>query len=205
MLLGTEILLRVLVVPGALLVVLLLNIGLLGWRLLAIGEAGLTPIPTRPRTPATVAVVVLLMIITVAMHTWLATATVAADRALARIFDPRVGSSGRAPPIGSHLDPVGPDLRVGRHRAGEHPAHRLRQRPGTRRREHGHPDGRLHRPRDADRGAGQHAARHRLRPLPDRRIYGDGLFPRRVNELASAANADPGLWCPDLEPERTAG
>ena len=36
-------------------------------------------------------------------------------------------------------------------------------------------------------------------PLPDRRIYADALFPRRVNELASAANADPGLWCPDLE------
>ena len=34
-------------------------------------------------TLATVAVVVLLMIITVAMHTWLATATVAADCALA--------------------------------------------------------------------------------------------------------------------------
>jgi hypothetical protein len=88
--------------------VLLLNIGLLGWRLASIGEAGLTPIPTRPRTPATVAVVVLLMIITVAMHTWLATATLAADQALARIFDPRVGSSYEPPSIGSHPDPVDP-------------------------------------------------------------------------------------------------
>jgi LCP family protein required for cell wall assembly len=35
-------------------------------------------------------------------------------------------------------------------------------------------------------------------PLPDRRIYADGLFPRRLNELASAADADPDLWCPDL-------
>jgi LCP family protein required for cell wall assembly len=35
-------------------------------------------------------------------------------------------------------------------------------------------------------------------PLPDRRIYADGLFPRRLNELASVANADPGRWCPGL-------
>jgi LCP family protein required for cell wall assembly len=35
-------------------------------------------------------------------------------------------------------------------------------------------------------------------PLPDRRIYADGVYPRRLNELASAANNDPERWCPDL-------
>ncbi len=42
-------------------------------------------------------------------------------------------------------------------------------------------------------------------PLPDRRVYADGIFPRRINELASDANADPGLWCPDLEQNEDCG
>ncbi len=194
---GTEILLRVLVVPGALAVVLVLNLGLLLWRMVAIGEAGLTPIPTRRRTPATVAVVVLLMVLTVGMHTWLATTTVAADQALARIFDPPVGSSYQ-PPVAGHPDPVDPTYgwdgteRVnilligydsGPGRADENtdtllvasidPVSRTAALISV--------------PRDTG-----------YVPLPDRRIYADGLYPRRVNELASAANADPGLWCPEL-------
>jgi LCP family protein required for cell wall assembly len=35
-------------------------------------------------------------------------------------------------------------------------------------------------------------------PLPDRSVYADGIFPRRINELASDANADPAAWCPVL-------
>ena len=35
-------------------------------------------------------------------------------------------------------------------------------------------------------------------PLPDRTVYADAIFPRRINELASEANADPGVWCPAL-------
>jgi len=36
-------------------------------------------------------------------------------------------------------------------------------------------------------------------PLPDTRIYADGVFPGKANELASVAAADPELWCPDLD------
>ena len=197
-LMGTEILLRVLVVPGALLVVLLLNIGLLGWRLASIGEAGLTPIPTRPRTPATVAVVVLLMIITVAMHTWLATATVAADQALARIFDPRVGSSYEPPSIGSHPDPVDPTYgwdgteRVNILLIGyDSGPGRVDENTDTLLVASIDPVSRTAALISIPRDTG-------YVPLPDRRVYGDGLYPRRVNELASAANDDPDLWCPDL-------
>jgi LCP family protein required for cell wall assembly len=194
---GTEILFRSLIVPGALTAVLFLNIGLLAWRLVAIGEAGLTPIPTRRRTPATVAVVVLLMVVTLGMHTWLATATVAADRALARIFDPPAASS-YEPPSSGHPDPFDPTygwdgtervnflligLDSGPGRADENTDTLLVASidPVSRR------AALISVPRDTG-----------FVPLPDRRIYADGVFPRRVNELASAANDDPALWCPDL-------
>ena len=35
-------------------------------------------------------------------------------------------------------------------------------------------------------------------PLPDETIYADGLYPEKVNELATQASLDPATWCPDL-------
>jgi anionic cell wall polymer biosynthesis LytR-Cps2A-Psr (LCP) family protein len=35
-------------------------------------------------------------------------------------------------------------------------------------------------------------------PLPDATIYADGLYPKKVNELATQASLDPATWCPDL-------
>jgi LCP family protein required for cell wall assembly len=35
-------------------------------------------------------------------------------------------------------------------------------------------------------------------PLPDRRVYADGLYPRKINELSTEARENPELWCPDL-------
>lgn len=37
-------------------------------------------------------------------------------------------------------------------------------------------------------------------PLPDSRIYADGLYPNRINELATQARGAPEIWCPDLPP-----
>jgi LCP family protein required for cell wall assembly len=37
-------------------------------------------------------------------------------------------------------------------------------------------------------------------PLPDTSIYGDGLYPRKINQLSTDAAADPAAWCPDLDP-----
>ncbi len=201
---GTDAVLRALVVPGALMVLLVLNLGLLLWRLLAIGEAGLTPTGAGSRSRATTAVVVLLMLLTMAMHTWLATATLAADRALVQIFNPPVGTE-YAPPAFGHLDPTVPVYRwdgtervnilligydSGPGRVDENTDTLLVATidPTTR------SAALVSVPRDTG-----------YVPLPDRRIYADGLFPRRVNELASAANADPGLWCPDLEPGEDCG
>lgn len=194
---GTEILLRVLVVPGALVGVLVLNVGLLAWRLIAIGEAGLTPIPARRRTRATVAVVVLLMVVTVGMHTWLATTTVAADQALARIFDPPGGSS-YEPPSSQHPDPFDPTYgwdgteRVNILLIGlDSGPGRVDENTDTLLVASIDPVSRSAALISVPRDTG-------FVPLADRRIYADGVFPRRVNELASAANADPALWCPDL-------
>jgi LCP family protein required for cell wall assembly len=194
---GTDAVLRALVVPGALMVLLVLNLGLLLWRLIAIGEAGLTPIGT-PRSRATVAVVVLLMVLTLGMHTWLATATLAADRALAQIFSPLVGTPSTPPAFG-HPDPpvpvyrwdgtervnillIGYDSGPGRVDENTDTLMVATIDPVTR------TAALVSVPRDTG-----------YVPLPDRRIYADALFPRRINELASAANADPGLWCPDME------
>ena len=35
-------------------------------------------------------------------------------------------------------------------------------------------------------------------PLPDATLFADGLYPDKVNELATQAALDPATWCPDL-------
>ncbi|MGH2463329.1 MAG: LCP family protein, partial [Candidatus Limnocylindria bacterium] len=203
---GTETLLRTLLLPGALLAVFGLNLGVMIWRLIAIGHAGLAtaPVPREPqplpagagrRSPVTVAVVGLLMVATIAMHLWVATAAIAAEQALGRIFTPPDHS---APPVFGHPDPVDPSYRwegtervnilligsdAGPGRTDEltdtimvvtlDPTNRTAAMVSI--------------PRDSG-----------YVPLPDRSVYADGIFPLRINELASDANADRARWCPEL-------
>lgn len=194
-LMGTDVILRTLVIPGALIAVLGLDIGLLLWRLLAIGEAGLAE--PRGRSPFTVAVVVVLMVATVAMHLWVANATVAADRALAHVFEPPVGT-GYTPPSFGHLDPDVPVYRWdGTERVNilligyDSGPGRVDENTDTLMVATIDPASRTAALVSIPRDTG-------YVPLPDRRVYADGVYPRRINELASAANADPGLWCPEL-------
>jgi len=35
-------------------------------------------------------------------------------------------------------------------------------------------------------------------PLPDTRIYRDGLYPDKINSLSTVASQNPKLWCPDM-------
>jgi LCP family protein required for cell wall assembly len=200
LLLCTDILLRTLLVPGALTVVLVLNGALMAWRLVAIGEAGLTPVPTRGRTPTAVAIVVILWIVTVGMHSWIATATLAADHALAEVFEP---PEVQQPPDPAHPDPAHPDP--------YDPTYRW---DGTERVNilligYDSGPGRVDENTDTLMVAtidpvSRTAALVSIprdtgfAPLPDRRVYANGVYPRRLNELASAANADPALWCPGL-------
>ena len=203
---GTDELLRALVLPGALAVVFGLNLGIMVWRLIAIGHAGLAtparqheahavPAGAGARSPVTLGVVVLLLLTTVAMHLWVAGTAVAAEDALARIFTP---PDEYLPPTFGHLDPVTPEYRwdgtervnillIG-YDAGPGRIDELTDTimvvsidPLTR------TAAMISIPRDTG-----------YAPLPDRRVYADGVFPRRINELASDANADSALWCPEL-------
>jgi LCP family protein required for cell wall assembly len=197
-LVGTDILLRTLLVPGALGVVLVLNAALLVWRLAAIGEAGLTPVAPRGRTPVAVAVAVVLMVVTIGMHTWLATAALAADRALAEIFEPPPVAEPLPLPSGGHPDPFDPSYRWdGTERVNilligyDSGPGRVDENTDTLMVATIDPVSRTAALVSIPRDTG-------YVPLPDRRIYADGVFPRRVNELASTASADPERWCPDL-------
>lgn len=42
-------------------------------------------------------------------------------------------------------------------------------------------------------------------PLPDRSVYADGLYPRKINELATEASSNAGTWCPDLPADAAEG
>jgi LCP family protein required for cell wall assembly len=117
---------------------------------------------------------------------------------LARIFDPPVGSSYEPPPQTDHPDPVDPTYgwdgieRVNMLLIGyDSGPGRVDENTDTLLVASIDPVSRTAALISIPRDTG-------YVPLPDRRVYGDGLYPRRVNELASAANADPGLWCPDL-------
>lgn len=35
-------------------------------------------------------------------------------------------------------------------------------------------------------------------PLPDTRVYRDGLYPLKINQLSTDAGLDPARWCPDM-------
>src|SRR4029079_12354856 len=37
-------------------------------------------------------------------------------------------------------------------------------------------------------------------PLPDRNVYPDGVYPKKINELSTEASESPSRWCPDLAP-----
>jgi LCP family protein required for cell wall assembly len=195
---GTEILLRTLVIPGALGAVLVLNLGIMAWRLVAIGEAGLKSPPSSRRSPATVALVVVLMLVTVGMHTWLATATIAADRALAQVFEPPAPTPELVFPSGGHPDPYEPTYRWdGTERVNilligyDSGPGRADENTDTMMVASIDPVSRTAFLVSVPRDTG-------FVPLPDRRLFADGIFPRRVNELASVANDNPAQWCPDL-------
>jgi LCP family protein required for cell wall assembly len=42
-------------------------------------------------------------------------------------------------------------------------------------------------------------------PLPDRRIFRDGLYPNKINSLSTVAGRNPRLWCPDLPANANCG
>jgi LCP family protein required for cell wall assembly len=205
---GAQTLLDALVVPGTLAAIVALDLALMVWRLIAIGHAGLGRPATRSdasgpmadprRSTATVLFVAVLMAVTIGTHLWVAQTAVAAEDALAHIFEP--GSKGPVvDPAFGHLDPSLPEYAWdGTERLNllligyDSGPGRVDDLTDTILVVSIDPVGKsafmVSIPRDTG-----------YAPLPDRRVYADGVFPGRINELASDANANPDLWCPDLQ------
>jgi LCP family protein required for cell wall assembly len=138
------------------------------------------------------------MLVTVGMHTWLATATLAADRALAQVFVPPAPTPEQVFPSGGHPDPYEPTYRWdGTERVNilligyDSGPGRADENTDTMMVASIDPVSRTAFLVSVPRDTG-------FVPLPDRRLFANGVFPRRVNELASVANDNPALWCPVL-------
>lgn len=178
---------------------LVVNMVLMAWRLAAIGQAALA---TRPsllgrgtRRATSVALVVVLLATTVGMHAWAGLLIGRVNTTLADVFVGELpGTSAGAGP-GPINQPafrwdgtarinfllVGIDSGPGRDEAltdtilvvSVDPVARTAVMVSV--------------PRDTG-----------FVPLPDRSIYPDGVYPRKINELSSEAGLSPRVWCPDM-------
>ncbi len=191
---------------GFLVAVMVANIALLGWRSVAIAHAGLTTAPAAAQRERRIGItsVVVLIVLTIAMHAWVGIVVAHLDDTLRQVFGGTVLPDEPLPePTGS------PD--AARDEPVNVPTYRW---DGT------------------DRinflllGTDAHETREAVLtdvilvvsidpvaetavmisvprdtgfvPLPDQRIAGDGQFPDKVNVLFARSNLNPGTWCPDL-------
>ena len=169
------------------------DVALMGWRLFAIGQVGFA----RPRGAATIGLVVVLLMTTVAMHAWAGVVVARLNTTLDDVFS----GSGRGAPVagvpgGGPLNRpdyrwdgtgrinfllLGVDAGPGREEALTDTILAVSVDPVAR------TAVMISVPRDTG-----------YLPLPDRSIYPDGVFPKKINELATEASLSPDLWCPDL-------
>jgi polyisoprenyl-teichoic acid--peptidoglycan teichoic acid transferase len=198
--------------PRFLAAVTVLNGALLLWRLAAIAHAGLTPtrrVIGRHRRVA-VGTVAALLVLSVAMHAWVGVVVGQLEQTLSQVFAPEPDRlPGPAPTARDGTEPTpvptaepnrwadterinvlltGSDAAPGRETALQDVIMVVSIDPVDR------SAVMISVPRDTGRV-----------PLPDDRLYADGLYPRKVNQLAAEAAASPERWCPDHEaphPER---
>ena len=199
-----------------------LDVALLVWRLFAIAQAGLTSQPTiasgRPpmATPAgavaesrtvpgarragTLALVALLLVATVGMHAWAGLIIEELNSTLGDVFggqhnDPNGNGTGNGGPLNRptyswdgtdriNFLLLGIDSGPGRNEALTDTILAVSVDPVS------HTAVMISVPRDTA-----------MTPLPDRSVYADGLYPRKINQLSTDASANPALWCPDLPVE----
>jgi polyisoprenyl-teichoic acid--peptidoglycan teichoic acid transferase len=183
--------------------VLVANGVLLAWRGIAIAHAGLTPwdrIQGHDRRTA-VMVVATLVFVAFAMHAWVGAVVLQFNETLTQVFErePRVADPGGMD------EPDDPDEPVSQQRYEWDGTERINvllvgtdAAPG---RETTLTDVLLvvsidpvaetavmiSVPRDTG-----------YVPMPDERLFPDGLYPDKVNELALQASLDPATWCPDI-------
>ena len=207
---------------GFLTALIALDVALMAWRLFAIGEAGLkSPEPERAAVPVTVggpspagrqpmtagrigtiAVVVLLMLLTVGMHAWAGMVIGRVNTTLGNVFSgvgggPPGGHGGNPPPLNRPEYSWDGTERINFLLLGVDSAPRrgdealtdtilaLSVDPATNKAVM------ISIPRDTG-----------FMPLPDRSVYADGLYPNKINELTTEARENPELWCPDMTPDQ---
>lgn len=181
------------------------NLLFFAWRAISIVDAGIGgahSLPGRDRRLAITAVATLVLV-TGAMHGWVGVVVSRLDDTLAQVFEPGDGSGGAAdgaveggePPAGLEAHPqdpwdgeerinfllLGTDAAPGRDEILTDVVLVVSVDPVKR------TAAMISVPRDTG-----------YVPLPDDRIYPDGLYPGKANELASVAAADPDLWCPGV-------
>jgi len=184
--------------------VLVVNLVLMGWRAIAIANAGLTPwarIHGHDRR-TTLMVVAGLLVLTVGMHAWVGAVIVQLNTTLGQVFEPD-GPPGVVDPGdgdgGQPQEPVnqpefrwdgterinvlllGTDAAPGRAVALTDVVLVVSIDPVAR------TAVMISVPRDTG-----------FVPLPDESLFQGGLYPDKVNELAAQATLDPATWCPDL-------
>jgi len=191
---------------GFLVAVMVANIALFGWRSVAIAHAGLTTTPPAVQRERRIGItsVVVLIVLTIAMHAWVGIVVAHLDDTLRQVFGGTVLPDEPGPEPSGSPD-AAPDEPV------NVPTYRW---DGT------------------DRinflllGTDAHETREAVLtdvilvvsidpvaetavmisvprdtgfvPLPDQRIASDGQFPDKVNVVFARSNLNPGTWCPDL-------
>lgn len=192
-----------------------LDLALMGWRLFAIAHVGfaqpspaLAPVAAgeatigssraaSARRLASLVLVVLLLVSTVAMHTW---AGLLVGRLNATLEDVFSGSGlGAQPPGGGNRGPLnvpdyawdgtdrinflllGIDAGPGREESLTDTILAVSIDPVSK------TAVMISVPRDTG-----------FVPLPDRSVYPTGLYPHKINALSTEASKDPARWCPDL-------
>jgi LCP family protein required for cell wall assembly len=191
---------------------LVADVVLLAWRAFAVAQAGLRrpriaagpghPPTLGHRPPATVALVIVLLLAVVAMHGWAGAIIRSLDTTLAEVFS---GGTHGQPEEGGGTDAplnvpdyrwdgtdrisfllLGVDAGPGREEALTDTILVVSIDPVAK------TAVMISVPRDTG-----------YVPLPDRSVYRDGLYPRKINQLTTDASANPALWCPDM-PETAA-
>lgn len=180
--------------------VLVANLVLMAWRVVAITNAGLMPwsgIHGHDRRTALM-VVVGLLVLTVAMHAWVGIVVAQLDTTLGEVFAPAVN---RPAPSG-HRNVTKPVNRPEYHWDGTERINVLLL--GT-----DAAPGRKHELTDVILVVSVDPVAHTAEmisvprdtgfvPLPDQSVYADALFPDKINALNARAAEDPATWCPDL-------
>lgn len=184
--------------------VLAINGGLLAWRGIAIGHAGLTPWQeiTGHDRRTSLMVVAGLLVVTLAMHGWVTGVVVQLNDTLGQVFAPRdagAGGDAGSGDGGGEEEPVnqpefrwdgterinvlliGTDAAPGRDAVLTDVVLVVSVDPVQR------TAVMISVPRDTG-----------YVPLPDESRYAGGLFPDKVNALAAVASQDAATWCPDL-------